>query len=37
MQPTPFGVLAVQTHWPPEHPMEFPQTLPQDPQLLGSV
>jgi hypothetical protein len=37
MQSAPFGVFALQTHWPPEHPMELvAQFMPHVPQLLTS-
>jgi hypothetical protein len=38
MQNWPFGVFAVQTHWPAEHPMELvaQEFKPHDPQLFGS-
>jgi len=34
MQSVPFGVLAVQPHWPEEHP-KFPQLEPHVPQLFA--
>jgi hypothetical protein len=35
MQSVPFGVLAVQPHWPAEHPNPL-QLMLQDPQLFAS-